>query len=156
MPPLKPLSIENCPMLNRLNEASVDVTLRDSTAHVLHRDYETRSQCMLKSAGAYRYAADLRSEVLCCAYAVDGGAVQLWTPGDNPVPTEFIEAASNPNWIAVAHNDQFETAIEQYILAPRYGWPLIPIERHRCTMALSLAYGLPARLSAAADALAVC
>jgi DNA polymerase bacteriophage-type len=153
MPPLKPLSIENCPMLNRLNEASVDVTLRDSTAHVLHRDYETRSQCMLKSAGAYRYAADLRSEVLCCAYAVDGGAVQLWTPGDNPVPTEFIEAASNPNWIAVAHNDQFETAIEQYILAPRYGWPLIPIERHRCTMALSLAYGLPARLSAAADAL---
>ena len=47
----------------------------------------------------------------------------------------------------------FETAIEQHVLAPQFGWPLIPIERHRCTMAMSLAAGLPARLSAAADAL---
>ena len=29
----------------------------------------------------------------------------------------------------------FEAAVEQHILAPRYGWPLIPLERHRCTMA---------------------
>ena len=39
------------------------------------------------------------------------------------------------------------------MLAPRFGWPLIPLERHRCTMAMALAAGLPARLSAAADAL---
>ena len=56
-------------------------------------------------------------------------------PGD-PVPPEFIEAAANPSWIVVAHNDAFETAIEQHVLAPRYGWPLIPLERHRCTMAM--------------------
>ena len=31
-------------------------------------------------------------------------------------------------------------------MAPRYGWPLIPIERHRCTMAMALAAGLPAGL----------
>src|SRR5262249_44269219 len=42
---------------------------------------------------------------------------------------------------------------EQYVLAPRYHWPVIPIERHRCTMAAALAAGLPARLSAVADAL---
>jgi DNA polymerase len=52
-----------------------------------------------------------------------------------------------------AHGDHFEAAIEQHVLAPRYGWPLIPLERHRCTMAAALAHGLPARLSAAADAL---
>ena len=52
-----------------------------------------------------------------------------------------------------AHNDAFETAIEQHVLAPRYGWPIIPLERHRCTMAMCLALGLPAKLSAAADAL---
>ena len=63
--------------------------------------------------------------------------VQLWTPGD-PVPPEFIEAAHNPAWIVVAHNDQFETAIEQLLLAPRCGWPVIPLERHRCTMAIVL------------------
>ena len=78
--------------------------------------------------------------------------MQLWLPGD-PVPPEFIEAARNPSWVLAAHNDHFETAIEQHVLAPRYGWPLIPLERHRCTMAMALGAGLPARLSAAADAL---
>ena len=139
-------------MLSPLSDARVNAALGDSTAHVLHRDYETRSRCVLKSAGAYRYAADPRTTVLCAAYAVDDDPVQLWTPGD-PVPPEFIEAAHNPAWIVVAHNDQFEAAIEQFLLAPRFGWPLIPLERHRCTMAMSLACGLPARLSSTADAL---
>ena len=120
--------------------------------HVLHRDYETRSRIVLKTVGAHRYAADLSTEVLCCAYAVDQDPVQLWRPGDS-VPIEFIEAAQNPSWIVAAHNDAFETAIEKEIMLPRYGWPVIPIERHRCTQAMCLALGLPARLSAAADAL---
>ena len=107
-------------MLNRLSEADVDAVLREGSAHVLHRDYETRSTCGLKSAGTYRYAADPRAEVLCCGYAVDDSPVQLWTPGD-PVPPEFIEAARNPTWTVVAHNDQFEAAIEQFLLAPRFG-----------------------------------
>src|SRR6478735_751315 len=94
-------------MLNRLSKADVDAVLREGSAHVLHREYETCSTCGLKSAGAYRYAADPRTEVLCCGYAVDDSPVQLWTPGD-PVPPEFIEAAHNPAWIVVAHNDQFE------------------------------------------------
>ena len=111
---VKPLQIEAwTPMLNRLSDAQVDAALGDSTAHVLHRDYETRSQCVLKSAGAYRYAADPRTTVLCAAYAVDDDPVQLWTAGD-PVPPEFIEAAHNPTWTVVAHNDQFEAAIEQH------------------------------------------
>src|SRR6516162_4834254 len=120
--------------------------------HVLHRDYETRSRVVLKTVGAHRYAADLSTEVLCCAYAVDQDPVQLWRPGDS-VPIEFIEAAQNPSWIVAAHNDAFETAIEKEIMLPRYGWPMIPIERHRCTQAMCLALALPARLSAAADAL---
>ena len=125
-------------------------TLRSSM--FLHRDYETRSRAILKNVGTHRYAADPSTEILCVAFAVDDDPVQLWIPG-NPVPPEFIEAAHDPRWIVVAHGDHFETAIEQHVLAPRYGWPLIPIERHRCTMAMSLAAGLPARLSAAADAL---
>jgi DNA polymerase len=139
-------------MLNRLNEANVDAILRHGTARVLHRDYETRSRVRLNLVGAHRYAADPSTEILCAAYAVDDQPVQLWTPGD-AVPSAFVEAAANPNWVVVAHGDQFETAVEQHLLAPRYGWLLIPIERHRCTMAMSLACGLPARLSAAADAL---
>jgi len=120
--------------------------------HVLHRDYEARSRLVLKSVGTHRFAADASTEIFCCAYAVDDGPVQLWTPGD-PVPPEFIEAAASPNWIVAAHGDHFESAIEHHIIAPRFDWPEIPLERHRCTMAMAAAVGLPARLSAAADVL---
>ena len=91
----------------------VDVTI----THVLHRDYETRSRVDLKKVGAAKYAADPSTEVLCVAYAVDDGPVQLWRPGD-PVPAEFIEAAANPSWVVAAHNDAFESAIEQHVLRP--------------------------------------
>jgi DNA polymerase bacteriophage-type len=120
--------------------------------HILHRDYETRSRAILKNVGTYKYAADPHTEILCVAYAVDHDPVQLWVPGDL-VPPEFIEAANNPNWIAVAHNAAFEMAIEQHILGPRFGWPLIPIGRQCCTMAMALALSLPAKLDAVARAL---
>ena len=119
---------------------------------ILCRDYETRSPLDLRKVGAHKYAADPRTEVLCAAYAIDDGPVNTWLPGD-PVPPEWVEAAADPSWAVCAHNDAFESAIEQHVLAPRYGFPIIPVERHRCTMAACLALGLPARLSAAADAL---
>ena len=127
-------------------------TIAPAPRHVLHRDYETRSRAILKKIGAHRYAADLSTETICCAYTVDGDPVQLWVPGD-PVPPEFIEAAANPSWIVCAHNDAFETVVERQIMGPRWGWPVVPIERHVCTQAACLAHGLPARLSTAADAL---
>jgi DNA polymerase len=117
--------------------------------HTLHRDYETRGLLRLASVGVHQYVSDAGTSVLCAAYAVDDDPVQLWTPGD-PVPHEFVEAAHNPAWLVCAHNDGFETAVEQHILGR---WPQIPIERHRCTMAMALAAGLPARLGALADAL---
>jgi DNA polymerase bacteriophage-type len=120
--------------------------------HVLHRDFETRSCAILKRVGAHRYASDPRTEIICVAFAVDDQPPKLWIPG-NRVPSEFIEAAANPSWRVAAHGDHFETAIEQHILHPRFGWPIVPLEGHICTMSMSLAAGLPARLSAAADAL---
>jgi DNA polymerase bacteriophage-type len=120
--------------------------------HVLHRDYETRSQVDLRRVGAHRYASDQTTQVLCAAFCINGAPVQLWHLGD-PLPPEFFEAAANPTWVVAAHNDAFETAIEQHVLHPRNSWPLVPLERHRCTQAMCLALGLPARLSNAADAL---
>jgi DNA polymerase len=119
---------------------------------LLHRDYETRSVADLREVGAYQYASHPSTEVLCCAYAVDSGDVKLWTPGV-PVPEEFKEAARNPNWLVAAHNDQFERLIEQHILAPHYGWPLVPLERHRCTLASAHAQALPGELELLAIAL---
>ena len=121
-----------------------------TTVHVLHRDYETRSTLDLRKFGAHRYAAHQNTETICCAYAVDDDPVQLWIPG-NPVPLEFVAAATEPNWIVVAHNDQFETLIERHIMGPLHGWPVIPPERHRCTMTAALAAGLPGKLERVAD-----
>ena len=53
-----------------------------AVAHVLLRDIETRSTNDLKKIGAAKYAADPSTGVLCMAYAVDDGPVQLWRPGD--------------------------------------------------------------------------
>jgi DNA polymerase len=125
---------------------------RDAPAHVLFRDYETRGVLALGKVGVHRYAADPQTEVLCCAFAVDDGPVKLWKPGD-AIPVEFREAASNPNWIVVAHNASFEMAIEELLLAPRYDWPLIPLERQRCTLAMASALALPGKLEKLADVL---
>src|SRR5215468_1812229 len=125
---------------------------QDALPHVLHRDYETRSQAIIKTVGTYKYATDPSTTALCAAFAIDDGPVQLWTPGD-PVPAEFIEAATNPAWIVSAHGAHFEDTIERHVLHTRFGWPVFPVEKQRCTQAMALAVGLPARLSTVAIAL---
>lgn len=139
-------------MLERAAPAPAQCDRRDGQLHVLHRDYETRSVLSLKNCGAHRYAADPQTAAWCCAYAINAEPVKLWTPGD-AVPAEFREAAANPNWVLVAHNAAFEMAIEELLLAPRFGWPVVPLERQRCSMATALALALPARLEMLADVL---
>jgi DNA polymerase len=120
----------------------------------LYRDYETRSTRNLKRVGSWKYAIDPTTDVWCCAYAVDDGPVAVWVAG-NPVPLAFIEAANSPDWMFSAFNDAFERHVEQHIMAPRYGWPIVPLERHRCTQAAALALALPASLKGVASALAI-
>jgi DNA polymerase len=119
---------------------------------VLFRDIETRSVLNLEDAGAWRYAADRSTEIYCVGYAVDDDPAEIWSPG-KAIPSVFIEAARSPDWIVVAHNDSFETAIEELLLRPRHDWPLVPLERHRCTMAMALASALPGKLGALAEVL---
>jgi DNA polymerase len=119
---------------------------------VLFRDFETRSCAVLKETGSSKYARDPSTEILCCGYAIDNGPIQLWTP-DQPCPPEFEEAARDPDWLVVAFGDHFERAIERHIMAPRFNWPLVPIERHRCLQAAAAARALPQELSKLAKAL---
>jgi DNA polymerase len=89
---------------------------------------------------------------LCVAFAVDDAPVQLWTPGQ-PIPKEFVEAARDPSWHVCAHNDGFESSIEELVLAPRFGWPLVPLDRHQCTAARCCANALPRELEKVAKVL---
>jgi DNA polymerase bacteriophage-type len=119
---------------------------------ILHFDFETRSAADLEAVGAYQYASHPSSDVWCCAYSVDAGEVKLWRRGD-PVPKEFVEATRNPEWTFAAHNLAFERLIVRDIMAPRYGWPLLPDERLCCTMARALSLALPGKLENVAKAL---
>src|SRR5262249_53685312 len=119
---------------------------------ILFWDIETRSCVNLETAGAWRYASDPTTEVLCIGYAVDDGDSQIWVPGA-PVPDAFTTAAKDPDWRIVAHNHQFERAIATCILTPRSNWPEIPLARQVCTMTMALASALPGGLDNAALAL---
>ena len=121
---------------------------------ILFRDYETHSSLDLIEVGPWKYASGADTDVWCCAFAVDDEPIKLWVPGD-PVPAEFIEAARNPDWLVSAFDDGFERQIESHIMGPRYGWPVIPLERHRCTQAASLSLSLQGSLEGVAEALSV-
>jgi DNA polymerase len=121
---------------------------------LLFWDIETRSVILLEEAGAWRYAGDATTEILCIGYARDNDNPAIWTPGE-PIPTEFTEASNNPDWRIVAHNAQFERAIATRILEPRFGWPNIPLCQQICTMTLALVSALPGALEFAVKALSL-
>jgi hypothetical protein len=123
-------------------------------APVVVIDLETRSMIDLRKVGACRYGADPTTDVWCAAYAIDDSPVELWTRGEPPPPV-ILEAAADPGATFTAHNVSFERALLRHVLEPHYGWPTIPIERWRCTMAATLALALPPRLAKVAEVLSL-
>jgi hypothetical protein len=116
-------------------------------------DIETRSVVSLRDCGAYIYAIDPTTQVLCLVYAIDEAEPQLWLPTDPP-PSVFLEIEANPGeWRLVAHNYDFERAILDNILIPWHGFRPIPLEVQRCTQRLALANAYPAELDLLALAL---
>jgi len=119
------------------------------TTPVLFVDFETRSPVDLKVAGLGRYAVHPQTEVLMMAWAVDGGEVNLWQPGAPLHVRQHVESGG----IVVAHNAQFELALWNEVMVPRFGWPRLDPKQVRCTMAACYAMGLPGALENAAHAL---
>lgn len=116
-------------------------------------DIETRSTANLRECGAHIYALDPTTEPLCLVYAVDDNEPELWLPG-GPVPLGFHRVASDPEiWQLVAHNYDFERAILENILVPRFLFPAIPRHVQHCTQRLALANAYPAELDLLAQAL---
>jgi len=118
-----------------------------------HIDFETRSVVDLRKTGVYVYAEDPTTNAWCAAYAFDDGPVRVWLP-HQPCPLELLIHVSNGGamW---AHNANFERAIWEHVLTPRYGWPLPDIKQWNCTMARAYAMALPGALDSAAAALGI-
>ena len=91
-------------------------------------DFESRSECDLIARGAYNYSRHPSTQVLCMAYAVDDGEVELWTP-DQPFPREILSHQIR------AHNAAFERLILWYVLCPDLDLPEPALEQFYCTAA---------------------
>jgi DNA polymerase len=99
-------------------------------------DFETRSRCNLKTAGAYNYAQDASTDVLCMSYAFDDEDVVTWTP-DQPFP----ERVREHNGQIRAHNAAFERLICWYVLQLNFR-----LEQFYCTATQARANCAPGSL----------
>jgi DNA polymerase len=95
---------------------------------IAYIDFETRSECDLPARGPYNYARHPSTQVLCMAYAIDDGEVELWTP-DQPFPREILS-----HQIRV-HNAAFDRLILWYVLCPDLDLPEPALEQFYCTAA---------------------
>lgn len=118
-------------------------------------DFETKSACDLKRAGAYRYAEDPTTSVWCAAYSIDGAEPGLWTPDDYAAALDLMLLAADDKVMWRAWNAQFERAVWREIMVRRHGFPDIPAERWVCTAAEARAMNLPGKLDNAAKVLGV-
>lgn len=118
----------------------------------LHIDFETRSTVDLRKSGVYRYAEDPNTDVIMACWAVDGGPVQTWFHTE-PSPADLLRLLDDPKCVVVAHNAGFERAMLQYILGPRYGWPVPAVKRWDDTAARAARQSLPRSLDGASQAL---
>lgn len=123
--------------------------------HTLHLDCETFSTVDLTDVGTPVYAEHPTTDVHCVSHAVDDEAPKTWRrAAPDEVPWQ-ISTAIREGWTLCAHNAAFERIIWNYILGPRYGWPIPKLEQWRCTMVQALAMALPASLKNATRAVGI-
>ena len=118
---------------------------------IIHGDFETRSEVELKDVGLDVYARHPSTDVWCFAWAHDDQEPMIWFPGAPAPALAFPFSFKSTKFYA--HNAQFELAIWNHIMVPRYGWPVLHPERVRCTMAMAYAMSLPGSLENASAAL---
>lgn len=127
-----------------------------TTKH-LHLDWETFSECDIKSTGAYRYANDPSTEILCAAMALGNESPVAWWSGMPerllPALQPYFDALQDPSVLIYAHNAQFEMAICQALLKKTFGIPCPDLSRFRCTASLARRAALPAKLETLAETL---
>lgn len=116
-------------------------------------DFESRSACDLKKAGAWAYSCHPTTEVLCLWVADREGRTTVWYSNvynrivhgrdeADPFP-EWLTAAIEEGTVFEAHNALFERGIWTNIMVERFGWPEIPPGQWFDTMAACAAHGLP-------------
>jgi len=118
-------------------------------------DFETRSRTDLTKTGAYKYAADPSTDILCMS-AIDSeiGDEWLWYPGTQAFPATLAVAIEHAD-LVTAVNAEFDKAIWEYIAVPDYGAPEIEHKKWYCLAAQCRVNAIPSGLENAARALGI-
>ncbi len=111
-------------------------------------DFETRSYVSVIDCGAWRYAEEGTTEILCMGYKIGEDNTKLWTPG-LPFPEELIELIE-AGAVFEAHNVQFERAVWLFKLKS-LGIPMPKFWKD--TLAVCAYRGIPMSLNNAGKAL---
>ena len=132
-----------------------------------HLDFETRSRADLTEIGAFKYAQDPSTEVMCLAVKRDDGPTLVWIPTEfevmdslagNTVSDEgaraLVDAMLADDGPLYAFNAQFEWVVFRYVM-PRYGFAEPTLKRWRCAQAMARRANIPASLGKAAATLAL-
>ena len=116
-------------------------------------DFETRSRCDLKMAGAVVYARDPSTDVLCLALidlTTDESIV--FDPYVINMPKRWVKKLEEAD-LVMAHNALFDREIyNEVYLSCDENAPQIPFEKWYCTSAQARVNALPASLEDAARA----
>lgn len=119
---------------------------------VCYLDFETRSGADLKEVGAHLHVTHPWAGIWCIGYAFDDEPVDVVRPESSGL---FLYRVLKENrTVFIAHNAQFEWQVWNEILV-LYGFPAMPIERFRCTMAAGYAMALPGSLDDMSAALGI-
>lgn len=99
----------------------------------------------LPAVGAAVYAQHPTTEVLSFCYDLkDRQGPRHWRPG-LPPPVELFDHIARGGLIE-AHYSNFEHWIWNHVCVPNYGWPPLPLEQLRDSMAKARAHALPGAL----------
>ncbi len=130
-------------------------------SNFIELDYETYSAADLKKFGAFRYASDKTTEILMCAFSINGESPEVWIHPDH-CPELSVESrrsaaklaeAISKGWPIYAHNASFEHSVSRYRMEKDMGIVPPPLSQWRCTAAMALRAGLPHSLDRCSKAL---
>lgn len=125
-----------------------------------HLDYETFSKADLKKVGAFRYANDPSTEILCMALAREDEQPVVWrcdgvwnSPQELARFQEYMDAIADSTSVIYAHNAQFEIAITDALFARTFKTTAPDHSQWRCTAGMAKRAALPRSLEKIGEAL---
>ena len=123
--------------------------------HKISIDLETRSRVDLTQVGAFLYATDPSTEIICMSWAFGAGEPVSWCPLRGEEFPEQLAKYIEDGVPLHAFNSEFEELMFAYIICPDFDVPEPASEQWRCTAFQARCNNLPGALYNTARCLGV-